>query len=71
MREFRTLSPKEFEEVESKVLAKLGEKLKTHRVLKEEVLDLIQQEAILLKYPIKDNELCAFVCKKKIEFLFI
>jgi Zn-dependent peptidase ImmA (M78 family) len=65
MREFQSLSPKEFEEMEGKVRAKLGEKLKTHRVLREEVLDLIQQEATLLKYPIKDNELCAFVCKKK------
>jgi Zn-dependent peptidase ImmA (M78 family) len=65
MREFPSLSPKEFDEIEAKVRAKLGEKLKTHRVLREEVLDLIQQEAILLKYPIKDNELCAFVCRKK------
>ncbi|MGG1618817.1 ImmA/IrrE family metallo-endopeptidase [Paenibacillus sp. NRS-1782] len=65
MREFPSLSPKEFDEIEAKVRAKLGEKLKTHRVLREEVLELIQQEATLLKYPIKDNELCAFVCKKK------
>mgnify|MGYP001230986343 CR=1 FL=1 len=65
MREFPSLSPKEFGEIEAKVRAKLGEKLKTHRVLREEVLELIQQEATLLKYPIKDNELCAFVCKKK------
>lgn len=65
MSEFLSLSPKEFDEIEAKVRAKLGEKLKTHRVLREEVLDLIQQEATLLKYPIKDNELCAFVCRKK------
>lgn len=65
MRGFLSLSPKEFDEIEAKVRAKLGEKMKTHRILREEVLDLIQQEATLLKYPIKDNELCAFVCKKK------
>lgn len=65
MGEFLSLSPQEFNEIEAKVRAKLGEKLKTHRVLREEVLDLIQQEATLLKYPIRDNELCAFVCRKK------
>lgn len=65
MREFQSLSPKEFEDIEGKVRAKLGEKFKTHRILGAEVLDLVQQEATLLKYPIKDNELCAFVCKKK------
>lgn len=65
MREFPSLSPKEFDEIDTKVRAKLGEKLKVYRVLREEVLDLIQQEATLLKYPIKDDELCAFVCKKK------
>lgn len=65
MKGFHLLSPAEFKEIEMKVRAKLGEKLKTYRVLREEVLDLIEQEATLLKYPIKDNELCAFVCKKK------
>ncbi len=64
------MSPSEVKDIENKVRSKLGEKLKTNRVLREEVLNFIEQEATLLKYPIEDDELCAFVCKKK-ERLFV
>ncbi|WP_337051073.1 ImmA/IrrE family metallo-endopeptidase [Priestia megaterium] len=62
---FQSLSPTEISDIETKSLGKLGEKSKSHRILREEVLDLLEQEATLLKYPIEDDELCAFVCKKK------
>ncbi|WP_186579789.1 ImmA/IrrE family metallo-endopeptidase [Aquibacillus kalidii] len=70
MTNHHSLSPSEVKDIENKVRSKLGEKLKTNRVLREEVLNFIEQEATLLKYPIEDDELCAFVCKKK-ERLFV
>ena len=64
MKSVQILSSHEIKDIESKVQAKLGEMQKTHRVLREEVWDLLEQEATLLKYPIQDDELCAFVCVK-------
>lgn len=65
MNGFQRLSGEEIADIETKVRSKFGEKLKSNRILREEVLDLVEQEAILIKYPIEDDELCAFVCKKK------
>lgn len=64
MANYKSLSEIEFQDIEKKVHSKLGEMLKTHRVLREEVLDIVEQEATLLKYSIEDDELCAFVCRK-------
>ncbi|MGE7869295.1 ImmA/IrrE family metallo-endopeptidase [Bacillus paramycoides] len=65
MNGFQRLSAAEIKDIEAKVYSKIGEKLKSNRILREEVLDLLEQEATLIKYPIEDDELCAFVCKKK------
>lgn len=55
----------EMQEIESKALAKIAALRKTGRVLREEIFSIAEEEAILLKYPIQDDELCAFVCKKQ------
>ncbi|MFF1291640.1 ImmA/IrrE family metallo-endopeptidase [Bacillus thuringiensis] len=65
MKDFQSLSLDEIRDIESKVNGKLGENFKSNRILREEVLDLLEKESILIKYPIEDDELCAFVCKKK------
>jgi Zn-dependent peptidase ImmA (M78 family) len=64
------LTPEEMQEIESKVLAKTGSFRKTGRILREEIFSILEDEATLLKYPIQDDELCAFVCKKQ-EHLFV
>ncbi|TDQ36384.1 ImmA/IrrE family metallo-endopeptidase [Aureibacillus halotolerans] len=65
MSRIQHLSEKEINEIEMKAKKKLGEKFKVNRILRDEVFELVQQEATLLKYPIHDNELCAFVCLKE------
>lgn len=59
------LSVTEIRDIETKVLAKLGSIRKSGRIIREEVLSILEEEATLLKYPIEDDELCAFVCKKQ------
>ncbi|MED4014665.1 ImmA/IrrE family metallo-endopeptidase [Sutcliffiella cohnii] len=59
------LSMTEIRDIETKVLAKIGSLRKSGRIIREEVLSLLEEEATLLKYPIEDDELCAFVCKKQ------
>jgi Zn-dependent peptidase ImmA (M78 family) len=59
------LSVTEIRDIETKVLAKIGSIRKSGRIIREEVLSILEEEATLLKYPIEDDELCAFVCKKQ------
>lgn len=59
------LSDVEKREIEKKVLEKTAALRKSGRILKEEIFSILEDEATLLKYPITDDELCAFVCKKK------
>lgn len=66
------LSDAEKREIEKKVLEKTATLRKSGRILKEEIFSILEDEATLLKYPIADDELCAFVCKKQKElFVYI
>lgn len=43
----------------------LGRLQLTGQIVREQVFRLLQDETILMQYPIEDDELCAFVCKKQ------
>lgn len=65
------LTEPEMEEIELKANGKLNELHKTSRILGKEVFSIIRKEAILLQSPFSDEELCAFVCQKRVVYLFI
>ena len=56
--------PKVLKELETQSRGKLAELNKSGRVIGEEVFKILEQAALLILYPIDDDELCGFVCKK-------
>ena len=56
--------PKVLKELETQSRGKLAELNKLGRVIGEEVFKILEQAALLILYPIDDDELCGFVCKK-------
>ncbi len=56
--------PHVLKELETKSRSKLGELNKSGRVIGEEVFKILEQMAMLIQYPIEDDELCGFVCQK-------
>lgn len=51
-------------ELETKSRGKLAELNKSGRIIGEEIFKILEQAAMLIQYPIADDELCGFVCKK-------
>lgn len=60
-----TLDKSVINDLEIKVKSKLAGLNKNQRVMKHEIFDILSDHSILLQYPIEDDELCAFVCKKE------
>ena len=58
------IDPNVLKELETKSRVKLAELNKTGRVIGEEIFKILEQAALLILYPINDDELCGFVCKK-------
>ena len=56
--------PSVIKELEAKSRGKLAELNKTGRIIGEEIFKIVEQNAMLIQYPIEDDELCGFVCKK-------
>ena len=56
--------PLVLKELEDKSRGKLAELNKSGRVIGEEIFKILDQTALLIQYPIDDDELCGFVCKK-------
>ena len=56
--------PKVLKELETQSRGKLAELNKLGRVIGEEIFKVLEQAALLILYPINDDELCGFVCKK-------
>lgn len=56
--------PKVLKELETQSRGKLAELNKLGRVIGEEIFKILEQAALLILYPINDDELCGFVCKK-------
>ncbi|WP_298830125.1 ImmA/IrrE family metallo-endopeptidase [uncultured Planococcus sp.] len=59
------LSKEDIHLLEDRVNEQLGKLQMTNQILRENVFLLLQKETHFLQYPIEDDELCAFVCKKR------
>ena len=62
---YNDLNSNDIRELERTAKSKLAALNKSSRVIKEEVFNILADNSIFLQYPVKDLELCAFVCKKK------
>lgn len=51
--------------LENRVNEQLGRLQMTNQILRENVFRILQKETTFIQYPIEDNELCAFVCRKQ------
>lgn len=58
------LSKQDIHLLEDRVNEQFGKLQMTNQILRENVFLLLQKETHFLQYPIEDDELCAFVCKK-------
>lgn len=63
--EYLDLSPEVCQEIEQKVREKLAALCKSAGFLKEEVFNILADNSIFMQYPIEDDEICAFVCRKE------
>lgn len=62
---FSEFDPRVLKDLESKSKGKLAELNKTGRVIGAEVFKILEEAATLIQYPIADDELCGFVCRKE------
>jgi len=58
------LSPEIIEDLEKKVREKLGSLGKMSGLLKEDVFNVLADNSTFMQYPIEDDEICGFVCRK-------
>lgn len=66
------LTPKEIELLKERVNSKRGQYQYSSDIIRENIFTILQNESRMIQYPIPDDELCAFVCKKQgILFSFI
>lgn len=60
-----TLTEEDIKLLEERVNEQLGRLQLTNQIIRENIFRVLQNETIFLQYPIEDDELCAFVCKKQ------
>lgn len=63
--QYLDLSPEICEDLETKVREKLGSLYKHSGFIKEDVFNILADISIFMQYPVKDDEICGFVCHKK------
>lgn len=63
--QYLDLSPEICEDLETKVREKLASLCKHSGFIKEDVFNILADISIFMQYPVKDNEICGFVCQKK------
>lgn len=51
--------------LEERVNEQLGRLQMTNQIIRENIFRILKKETIFLQYPIEDDELCAFVCRKQ------
>lgn len=59
------LNKKQIRLLEDRVNEQLGRLQMTNQIIRENVFRILQNETDFMQYPIEDDELCAFVCKKQ------
>lgn len=59
------LTAEDIKLLDRRVNEQLGQLQLTGQIVREQVFRLLQNETIFMQYPIEDDELCAFVCKKQ------
>ncbi|MEA4902486.1 ImmA/IrrE family metallo-endopeptidase [Desulfitobacterium sp.] len=62
---FNGLTKEESESLEIKAISKMNFLGKTSRILRDEMFKILADAAVLIQYPIEDQELCGFVCYKR------
>jgi Zn-dependent peptidase ImmA (M78 family) len=61
---FFDLSSRISRELEEQAISKLALTGRTSRIVKEEVFHILLSVSTFIQFPIRDDELCAFVCRK-------
>lgn len=62
---YHVLTADDIKLLEERVNEQLGRLQLTNQIIRENIFRILQNETIFLQYPIEDDELCAFVCKKQ------
>jgi len=62
--EYLDLSSAVCQELEDKARAKLASIYKNSRIIKDEVFNILADVSVFMQYPIQDDEICAFICRK-------
>ncbi|MDD2498038.1 MAG: ImmA/IrrE family metallo-endopeptidase [Desulfitobacteriaceae bacterium] len=63
--QYLDLSPEVSQDLEQKAREKLACLCKSLGVLKEDVLNILADTSTFIQYPIEDDEICGFVCRKE------
>jgi len=63
--QYLDLSPEISQDLEQKAREKLASLCKSSGLLKEDVLNILADSSTFIQYPIEDDEICGFVCRKE------